>query len=846
MAHKKIYVAACGFLRSELAAAVKTAGLEGVIPVSGCADCRDCGMRWAAIEKQLPARGPAKVHLYGCKCLDGLGEPPQRLANAVVRRFENCAELVAGREMVAHALARKKCPLTPGWLSAMRENGHDSVSSKASYREKYSGLALFDTGVLPDAERLLKEFSEFTGLPAETVFVGLDVLRQTLVSAVREDELQTDLKEARQSLAERRVLLSHYSVTLEFIAGLTGQKSEREIINQLFMLFSRLFEPARISFIDLKNPDQIRHLPQAACDCGEIAGRMTGDADFYQIGETGFGLKISGNSGPLAAVEVDGVKYPERINYYLNISFLVAQICGLGIENTRRYEVIRAAQDRLEIQYRHFISLLNNIDSAVVVFDIATGKLVFANRFAEGVFGPAGDRDYRAFLGSHDIILPSSSAADAPFNFFSTSGNRWHIAVSRWISWWDGRDVILLTATDITELKETTERADKAKRAADEANRAKSDFLSGMSHEIRNPLNIVCNMAVLLGETELAPEQKTFIQVLKNASDNLLLIANDILDLSKIEAGRMTLDETVFDVRELVESVCGMMSVKAGRKHIELRLTIGPDVPDTIVADATRLRQILFNLLDNAIKFTEQGHVALAVTRSAAAGKPDLLNFTVTDTGTGIPLEKQSLLFGKFSQLHGNCGKLYGGTGLGLNLSQQFARLMRGSIYAHSRENEGSRFWLEIPLFAAPASPAAETPAPENEHSGRKLKILIVEDSRDNIMIIRAFLKKQSHTLTECYNGKEAVEAFRRERFDLILMDIQMPVMDGYTATRLIREHEQEGNLPRTPIVVLSAYSTSEEQQRALELGCDRYLTKPLTRTGVLETIAHYARRNSV
>ncbi len=386
-----------------------------------------------------------------------------------------------------------------------------------------------------------------------------------------------------------------------------------------------------------------------------------------------------------------------------------------------------------------------------------------------------------------------------------------------------------------------------AKRVAEEATAAKGEFLANMSHEIRTPMNGIIGMTELALRTKLTVRQREYLRSVQHSAEALLTLINDILDFSKIEARRLSLERVTFDLRETVEEAVRLLAPRAHEKGLELACHIQPDVPETVVSDPGRLRQVLLNLVGNAIKFTEHGEVVVTVEVQEARGSAAALHFTVSDTGIGIPAEKQWQIFGAFVQADASTTRRYGGSGLGLTISAQLVELMGGRVWLESEAGRGSRFHFVARVGVQPPErePALSADLQNlrvlivDDHpvNRRRLRILVAEDNPANQKLVLALLKRQGHTVTLANNGQEAVAKAARGAFDLILMDVQMPLMSGLEATAAIRAQESAAPGRHVPIMAMTAHAMAGDRETCLQAGMDGYVSKPIRLEELLASI---------
>jgi PAS domain S-box-containing protein len=579
-------------------------------------------------------------------------------------------------------------------------------------------------------------------------------------------------------------------------------------------------------------------------------------------------LKLHGCASTTYEVELvvkDGRRIPVEVSTRL-IEEEEGKVVGIQgaardiSERKKAQEALRASEQRYRLLFQR--------NMAGVFRSTFDGRFIDCNQsFAQilGYSSPAevlrhAAEEFHVDVGGHDALL-SRLKENKAVTFYELclrrkDGNHvWVLENSNLVESGNGAGPeIEGTVIDITERKRAEDEWRQAKEAAEAANRAKSEFLANMSHEIRTPLNGVVGMTELALETPLSPEQREYLNAIKSSAGSLLEVINEILDFSKIEARKLELDFVEFRLRDTLEEALKPLAVTAQQKGLELRLEISPSVPEVLQGDPGRLRQVILNLLGNATKFTDQGEVVLAVDKHNEDSDNLCLQFSVRDTGMGIPAEKHALIFQPFAQADGSTKRKFSGTGLGLTISARLVQMMGGKIWLESELGKGSTFHFTACFRPAPSRrevasqpnlPAIRRASgslreqteeakvyggPTQPKAGRKLQVLLVEDNDVNRMLVTRLLGKRGHSVVPARSGREAVAALEHPPggvFDLILMDVQMPDMDGFETTAAIRAQERLTG-GRVPIIAVTAYAMKGDRERCLAAGMDGYLSKPV------------------
>lgn len=510
-------------------------------------------------------------------------------------------------------------------------------------------------------------------------------------------------------------------------------------------------------------------------------------------------------------------------------------------------------------------ALLNS--NAVVEFDVQ-GQILWANQNFLNIMG----YELSEIVGQHhSIFLPEFHQHELEYQEMWNQLASGHTQVGEYkrltknkeIVWIQGSytpvrsahgDIVKIVkmALDITEKKRLAENLEKKNKEllstaakAKAATYAKSVFLANMSHEIRTPLNSIIGITDTLAETPLDDQQASFVEILQRANNQLMTIINDILDLSRVEAGDIELKLLPFELQKLLDELVAVLGFRAKEKGLTLKIQVDPDVDDFFIGDADRLRQVLMNLLNNAIKFTHKGEISLRVAKNRTS-RPGNMLFCVADTGIGIHRAQFKQIFQPFTQADSTTTRRYGGTGLGLSITKNIVQLMNGQIWLESEPDIGSVFYFTASMpTTTERKTAAHNPLQgqyqlsdiKHNIAHSRLRILVVDDVDDNRNLFGIYLQNTIHHICYAESGVEALRLVRQEHFDIIFMDVQMPSMDGYEATRCIRAFEQEQGRQPSRIFACTANAFPEDVEKSLQAGCDMHLSKPIRKDTLIKAI---------
>ena len=545
---------------------------------------------------------------------------------------------------------------------------------------------------------------------------------------------------------------------------------------------------------------------------------------------------------PIGVLKVVSEKVEAFTDRNIRMLYLLAGLLSASIAHAAEADAKASVLEQLLDSEMKFRTLTETAIDAIIIS--SENYIIDVNSTALYLFGYSLEQMKQ--LSILDLVEPS--ARDAAYqNLLTGSGTVFETlcAKSNGESFYvegAGRTVMLrnqrvrvTTLRDVTEKHKINEALRESEKLAREAVQIKSEFLANMSHEIRTPINGVIGMTGLLLDTELSPQQRDYTEIIGKSADALLALVNDILDISKIEAKKLTLEAIDFELWQVVNDVRQTLSYLADKKGLEFVCASNGHLPQFVTGDPNRLRQILSNLVNNAIKFTLSGSVRINVRALQTTATNVQLKFSVEDTGIGIPQDAIERMFQPFTQVDASTTRKFGGTGLGLSICRHLTEMMGGQIGVTSEEHKGSTFWFTVTLPLAASAKQKEAPKPLNLKPARPLLVLIAEDSPVNQLIAVKMVEKMGHSVVAVNNGRQAMDAISNGTFDIILMDCQMPEIDGYEATRWLRR--QPGPASRIPVIAFTANALDGDADKCIEAGMDDYVSKPTRYDELFEKI---------
>ena len=768
---------------------------------------------------------------------------------------------VGAERMLGYTAAEVMNSITPADISDPQEliaRAHAlSAELATSITPGFEALVFKASRGIEDIYELTYIRKDGTRFPAVVSVTALRDAQDGIIGYLLIGTDNTARKEAEEALLKAGALQSAIFNSANFSSIATDAKGVIQIFNvgaERMLGYTAAEVMNTITPADISDPQEL--IARAEALSGELATPITPGFEAL-VFKASRGIE---DIYELTYIRKDGTRFPAVVSVTA-LRDAQGAIIGyllIGTDNTARKlveEEQKKSDQKLRDQQFYTRSLIESNIDALMTTDPA-GIITDVNKQMEALTGCTRDEligapfkdcftDPGRAQAGINRVLSEKSVTDYELTARARDGKQTVVSYNA-TTFYDRSRVlqgVFAAARDVTERKRVEVELQQAKAAAESASRSKSDFLASMSHEIRTPMNAIMGIADLLAKTALTPEQDKFVQIFRRSGDNLLNLINDILDLSKVEASQLDLEQTGFSLNDHLEKVIEMVAPRAHEKGLTLTCEIDPGVSNDLIGDPTRLRQVLLNLLGNAIKFTQSGGISLRVEPQMGYAMPTALRFTVSDTGIGIPQEKLGQIFERFTQADSSTTRRFGGSGLGLTICKRLVELMGGSIWVESIVDKGSIFGLIVPFevwfganspVVAPIGAGPEVPLPA-------LRILMAEDSPDNVTIAIAYLSSTPYQVTVAETGDIACQLFMAGHYDIVLMDRQMPGMDGLTATRTIRAWEKANDRRPTPIIALTASALKGDRETCLAAGCTAYLTKPIKEDVLLQAIKDYS-----
>jgi len=769
-----------------------------------------------------------------------------------------CYKLIADDMLIEACVKKNDYILTPGWLAKWRyyvekKWKFDAAMAKDFFRD--SGIeraVLLDTGIYEHIDKNFEEFAVFTGLKKTSIQTGLSHLKLNIEKIVSEWRFKNIEEELKESLAKRSRDLSGYLMAFDAMNDFARHTSEDKVAAAVMELFSSLFAPEKISYISIsqKRVLKVWRYPGITIDETDIPECLKNfDGRYFASEKKGsFALKVFAGDEHAGTICLENIRFRQFMDNYLNLASSVIDICGLAVSNARKFKEISDNKIMIEEEKEFLSTVIQNIGDAALAAD-SDGTVMLANDEAEKLFGNAGEKlngsnlfkifkkknfthnDENAGCALAEFMR-STAAEKFSLEFTVPSKNRMKKTIQCNASriFGNGKKPrgIVCIFFDTTKRAEFENALKKAREESENTSRMKSLFLANMSHEVKTPLNAMIGFSDLLAETGLNSDQTELLEYVRTSGHALFSLVNNILDFSKIEAGKIDMDKAEFDLKKAVSDAFSISKIHAKNKGIEVILKMDEKIGGPIIGDQMRLKQVLVNLLTNALKFTAKGRVGMDILLAGQSKSNMLIEFSVWDEGIGIEADKLELIFSPFVQVSGSVERNYGGTGLGLPISNNLVKLMGGHrIYVESKAGAGCRFYFRINFEKGREQAASPIRSNDGNNMlsipGRSYRILIAEDDEANRTLMTRALIGMGHIPVTAENGRHALLISRKEEFDAVLMDIQMPVMDGITAAKTIRKKDK-----KTPIIAMTAGAIKGDREKCLDAGMNELVEKPI------------------
>ncbi|MBU3915705.1 PAS domain S-box protein, partial [bacterium] len=811
----KTCIIGCENIFEELKAAIVLEKFDDVVVFAYPSTCGNPQLCWSDLEKTLTRCFEyEQIDIIGGCCISQLQKASSESPPITIHKLPHDLYLLADESVIENFVQKGCYLMTPGWLNRWRhwieKWGFDQKLAREFFGEHTKQLILLDTGISPDSHQELREFSDFLALPFEIFPVGLRYLRLFLTRIVLSNRLKNkqrneELQLSEHQLIEARKQISDYAMVIDLLKNLVKTTDEEDAIQQIIDLFSMLFSARDLAFVSFVN-----NQPNLVHKAFELSGKKDQEVinrimslestQSYMLLEVGFVLRIKRRDETVGVILVDQLDFPEYQAKYLKLANSIVDVCGLAIDNARSFQKLIQSDVEIKKAHQQLAQKNSELENSNEELTQTLKKFKISEEQFRGAFEAAAhgmalatvngsffkvNQSFGEMLGYseeellalkfQDLTHPDDLPKDLRFVKKLFDGEIESFQLEKRYIHKDGHDIWSLISIslvrdsdqnplhfvghiiDINERKVAQEKTLLAKQEAERANRAKSEFLANMSHEIRTPLNAVIGFSELLSIQVHDQKQKTYLSSIQTSGRNLLTLINDILDLSKIEAGQMETHRSPVNIKVLIGGIEQIFSLKVATKGLTFLVEIDDSIKESLLIDETRLRQVLVNLVGNAVKFTDTGYIKLsaATTAGRETNAQVDLEIAVEDTGIGIPKEEQERVFESFEQQSGQSTAIYGGTGLGLSITKRLVELMNGHIALTSAKGHGSTFkikFFNVPIASKDVFPVEKEVYTIDSIRFEKAKVLVVDDIESNRILLSELLTQLNFEVTSAQN----------------------------------------------------------------------------------------------